>query len=68
MVPYEGGWQHNVDAPGAKYVSGELPPNRPPSESYIPWPETPDTYVPPYHFPNPVAVYTGEGSTAGGAP
>ena len=66
MVPYEGGWQTNVDVNGGKYVSSTLPPDRPPSEAYIPWPETPDTYVPAYHFPNPVAVYVPE-QAAGGA-
>jgi hypothetical protein len=66
MVPYEGGWQTNADVNGGKYVSSRLPPDRPPSEAYIPWPETPDTYVPAYHFPNPVAVYVPE-QAAGGA-
>lgn len=68
LVPYEGGWQTNVDANGGHWVPAELTPDRPPSESYVLWPDTPDTYVPAYHFPNPVAVYTGPGSTVGGAP
>jgi hypothetical protein len=53
-VPYEGGWQTNVDPTGGKHVSGTLPPDRPPSVEYKTWPET---YVPPFSFPNPVAKY-----------
>jgi hypothetical protein len=53
-VPYEGGWQTNPDPTGAKYVSDTLPPDRPPSVDYKTWP---DTYVPPFSFPNPVAKY-----------
>ena len=51
LVPYEGGWQVNADVNGAKYVSDRLPPDRPPSVSYGTWP---DTYLPPFHFANPV--------------
>jgi hypothetical protein len=65
VVPYEGGWQHNADVNGGKWVSDTLPPDRPPSEQYLPWPETPDTYVPSYHFPNPVGVYA---APPGGTP
>jgi hypothetical protein len=53
-VPYEGGWQTNPDPTGAKYVSGTLPPDRPPSVEYKTWP---DTYVPPFSFANPVGKY-----------
>jgi hypothetical protein len=53
-VPYEGGWQANPDPTGAKFVSGPLPPDRPPSVEYKTWP---DTYVPPFSFPNPVGKY-----------
>jgi hypothetical protein len=53
-VPYEGGWQTNPDPTLAKFVSGTLPPDRPPSVEYKTWP---DTYVPPFSFPNPVAKY-----------
>jgi hypothetical protein len=53
-VPYEGGWQTNPDPTGAKYVSSTLPPDRPPSVEYKTWP---DTYVPPFSFPNPVGKY-----------
>ncbi len=54
FVPYEGGWQTKPDPNGAKYVSGTLPPDRPPSVEYKTWP---DTYVPPFSFPNPVGKY-----------
>jgi hypothetical protein len=53
-VPYEGGWQTNPDPTGAKHVSSTLPPDRPPSVEYRTWP---DTYVPPFSFPNPVGKY-----------
>jgi hypothetical protein len=53
-VPYEGGWQTNPDPTGAKFVSATLPPDRPPSVEYKTWP---DTYVPPFSFPNPVGKY-----------
>jgi hypothetical protein len=53
-VPYEGGWQTDVDPTGGKHVSSTLPPDRPPTVEYKTWP---DTYVPPFSFPNPVAKY-----------
>jgi outer membrane murein-binding lipoprotein Lpp len=53
-VPYAGGWQTNPDPTGAKFVSAALPPDRPPSVEYKTWP---DTYVPPFSFPNPVGKY-----------
>jgi hypothetical protein len=53
-VPYEGGWQTQADPTLGKHVSGTLPPDRPPSVEYKTWP---DTYVPPFSFPNPVAKY-----------
>ena len=53
-VPYEGGWQTNPDPTGAKFVSSALPPDRPPSVEYQTWP---NTYVPPFSFPNPVGKY-----------
>jgi hypothetical protein len=53
-VPYEGGWQTNPDPTGAKFVSAALPPDRPPTVEYKTWP---DTYVPPFSFPNPVGTY-----------
>ncbi|MBN1237560.1 MAG: nuclear transport factor 2 family protein [Gammaproteobacteria bacterium] len=51
MVPYDGGWAHNVDVNGGKYVSDRLPPDAPPSADYDPWPAT---WLPPFHFDNPV--------------
>jgi hypothetical protein len=54
LVPYAGGWQTNPDPTGGKRVSDVLPPDRPPSVDYKTWPET---YVPPFSFPNPVAKY-----------
>jgi hypothetical protein len=53
-VPYAGGWQTNPDPTGAKFVSSTLPPDRPPTVEYKTWP---DTYVPPFSFPNPVGKY-----------
>jgi hypothetical protein len=53
-VPYEGGWQTKPDPTGGKHVSSTLPPDRPPSVDYKTWP---DTYVPPFSFPNPVGKY-----------
>jgi hypothetical protein len=51
VVPYEGGWQVNADVNGGKWVSSVLPPDRPPSVEYETWPST---YLPAFHFPNPV--------------
>ena len=53
-VPYEGGWQTKPDPTGGKYISNSLPPDRPPSVEYKTWP---DTYLPPFSFPNPVGKY-----------
>src|SRR5690606_25578039 len=63
--PYENGWQREEDLNGGVWVSDELPPDAPPTVAYTTWPAP---YVPPYHFPNPVAVYMGEASSvaAGG--
>lgn len=52
LVPYEGGWAHNEDINGGKAVSDRLPPDAPPTIEYEPWPAT---YLPPFHFDNPVA-------------
>jgi hypothetical protein len=51
VVPYDGGWARNKDVNGGRYVSGQLPPDRPPSERYETWP---GVYIPPFHYPNPV--------------
>jgi hypothetical protein len=53
LAPYAGGWQTNPDPTGGRFVS-TLEPDRPPSVDYKTWPET---YVPPFSFPNPVAKY-----------
>jgi hypothetical protein len=63
MVPYEGGWADNADINGGKYVSAEFPPDEPTSVEYEPWPAT---FLPPFHFPNPVATYV-PATTEGGA-
>jgi hypothetical protein len=55
LVPYATGWQTTPDPTGGKFVSATLPPDRPPSVEYKTWP---DTYVPPFSFPNPVGKYT----------
>jgi len=52
MVPYEGGWAKNKDLNGGVYVSRQLPPDRPPSETYGVWPSV---HIPPFHYKNPVA-------------
>ena len=52
VVPYEGGWQVNEDVNGGKWVSDRIPPDRPSTIEYDTWPST---YLPPFHFPNPVA-------------
>jgi hypothetical protein len=64
FVPYAGGWQTNPDPTGGKRASGAQPPDRPPSVDYKTWP---DTYVPPFSFPNPVAKYVPTTGASGGA-
>lgn len=54
MVDYEGGWAANEDANGGIYVSNQLPPDAPPTSNYGTWPET---YLPAFHFSNPVGTY-----------
>lgn len=51
LVPFEGGWHLNEDYNGAKWVSDRLPPDQPTSFPYEAWP---GTFLPPFHFPNPV--------------
>lgn len=51
LVPYDGGWIENADANAGRYVSDELPPDEPPTFEYAPWP---NTFLPPFHFDNPV--------------
>ena len=54
LVPYEGGWAKHEDVNQGIWVSDTLPPDRPPTASYGYWPET---FLPPFSFPNPVARY-----------
>jgi len=51
VVPYEGGWAKNKNLTDGTYVSGKLPPDRPPTERYDVWP---GVYTPAYHYKNPV--------------
>jgi SnoaL-like domain len=51
LVSFEGGWHQNVDYNGARWVGDALPPDAPPSFDYKPWP---GTFLPPFHFANPV--------------
>jgi hypothetical protein len=51
LVAFDGGWDQNEDFNGAKWVSDRLPPDEPTSFAYDPWPAT---FLPPFHFPNPV--------------
>jgi hypothetical protein len=53
MVPYAGGWAKNKDLTNGIFVSKQLPPDRPPSETYPIWP---GVYIPPFHYTNPVAT------------
>jgi hypothetical protein len=51
LVPYDEGWQNNPDPTSGILVSGNLPPDQPPTVEYETWPAT---YLPAFHFPNPV--------------
>ena len=51
LVAYEGGWVKNKDANSGIWVSDKLPPDHPPTLAYKTWPAT---FLPPFHFPNPV--------------
>jgi hypothetical protein len=55
VVPYETGWLDTPDVNEGKWAAARLPPDRPPSIEYSTWPET---YLPEFHFPNPVAAAT----------
>lgn len=54
MVPYEGTWGTNEDVNKGIYVSNILPPDEPTTDPYGSWPET---FLPPFHFENPVKRY-----------
>src|SRR6185437_8916455 len=65
VVPYHGGWAKNIDVNGGKYVSDQLPPDRPPTEQYRTWP---GGYLPPFTFDQPqngASAPVSERSTAG---
>jgi hypothetical protein len=63
LVPYKGGWAANEDYNKGLWVSDKLPPDAPPTDDHGYWPET---YLPPFHFSNPVATYVAP--EAGGTP
>jgi hypothetical protein len=54
LVPYKGGWAANEDYNQGIWASKILPPDAPPTDDHGWWPET---YLPPFHFTNPVATY-----------
>ena len=62
LVPYQGGWAANEDYNQGIWVSGTLPPDAPPTDDHGWWPET---YLPPFHFRNPVGTYQPESAPAG---
>ncbi|MES2606968.1 MAG: nuclear transport factor 2 family protein, partial [Pseudomonadota bacterium] len=61
LVPYKGGWAKNEDYNQGIWVSDTLPPDAPPTDDHGWWPET---YLPPFHFSNPVATYVPPGTEA----
>ncbi len=54
IAPYQGGWARMKPAPAdwRTEVSKQFPPDRPPSETYRPFPEA---QVAPFHYQNPVS-------------
>ena len=62
VAPFEGGWARMKPAPAdwRSDTARDFPPDRPPSESYRPFPEV---QVPPFHYRNPVSgrAYDGGG-------
>ena len=71
LVNFEGGWHQNEDFNGGRWVGDALPADEPVSWEYDPWPST---FLPPFHFENPVAgveavdlgAYAVTGSSSGG--
>jgi hypothetical protein len=51
LVSFDGGWHQNEDFNGARWVGDTLAPDEPTSWEYDPWP---NTFLPPFHFANPV--------------
>jgi hypothetical protein len=62
MVPYAGAWGLNEDINKGIYVSPQFPPDEPQTDSYGSWPET---FLPPFHFENPVGRYQPAASAGG---
>jgi SnoaL-like domain len=57
IAPYEGGWLNTDRKAIEDYAMGRgVTPDRPSSVSYEPYP---GAFVPPFHYPNPVAGQTG---------
>jgi len=54
LVPYEGAWGLNEDINKGIYVSDQFPPDEPQTDAFGSWPET---FLPPFHFDNPVGRY-----------
>jgi hypothetical protein len=53
VAPYETGWgKMEPMQPLVSEASKQFPPDRPPSEDYLPFP---GVYVPPFHYDNPVS-------------
>ena len=63
LVPYEGGWGLNEDVNKGIYVSDQFPPDEPQTDSFGSWPET---FLPPFHFENPVQKYIPPVAAEGG--
>lgn len=61
LVPYEGGWAKHEDVNKGIWVSDTLPPDAPPTAPYGYWPET---FLPPFSFPNPVGRYVPPAASA----
>jgi hypothetical protein len=55
LTAFEGGWHMNRDFNGGRWVGEALPPDAPTSWEYEPWPST---FLPPFHFDNPVLGVT----------
>jgi hypothetical protein len=62
LVPYEGGWARNEDFNHGIWVSGELPPDAPPTYDMGWWPTT---FLPPFSFANPVGTWVPDAGGAG---
>jgi hypothetical protein len=58
VAPYQGGWAKLKPAdPAPSEVAKALKPDRPPTESYKPWPAP---FIPAYHYDNPVTGASAE--------